>query len=143
MPVSKFEKQLLGFLSQDTREIHRQKPYSLRALHSLFYEVIWIEFQPNNKLSISPFFAIIALVHSETHILILLHKGIMVKDGWQHFTVDWDSLNWNRQKFLWKDLIENPNILWEKFLNETIQEIREYLVELASSYVSQKNKNRD
>ncbi|MEH1969060.1 hypothetical protein [Nostoc sp.] len=79
----------------------------------------------------------------DRNILILLHKGIMVKDGWRHFTVDWDSLNWNRQKFLWKDLIENPNILWEKFHNETIQEIREYLVELASSYVSQKNKNRD
>ncbi|MEH2007648.1 caspase family protein [Nostoc sp.] len=132
-PVSNFSRQLLGFAffeSMGMGEVEKQKPYSLRASHSLPYDVVLIEFQPNNKLSLSPFFGIIALVHSETQILILFHKGIMIKDAWRHFTIDWDSLNWNKQNYRWKDIIQNPTILWEKFLNETIQEIREYLVEL-------------
>ena len=128
VPVSKLQRQLFGFLSEDTREV--EKPTSLRAVHSLPYEVVWIEFQPINKLSLAPFFAIIALVHSETHILTLLDRGMMIKDGWRHFTVDWDSLKWNRQKFLWQEIIENPTILWQMFLNETIQELREYLKEI-------------
>ena len=129
-PVPSWQKRLLGYLSEDTREVKVQEPTSLKTVHSLPYEVIWIEFQPINKLSIAPFFAIIALVHSETHVLTLLHRGMMIKDSWRHFAVDWDSLKWNRQEFLWKDIIENPHLLWEMFLKETIQELREYLVAL-------------
>jgi hypothetical protein len=126
---SKLSNQLVGFLSQDTKEV--QKPYSLNVLNSLLYEVIWIEFKPKtNQLSLTPFLSIIALIHSETEVLTLLNRDMMIKDGWQHFGVDLNSLIWNRQIFLWKDIIENPNLLWKSFFDETIQDIREYLIEL-------------
>lgn len=130
---SNLERQLLGSFLGDTREVTTQKPYSLSTLHSLPYEVVWIEFQPKNKLSLSPFFAIIALVHSETHTLTLFERGIMIKDGWRHFTVDWDSLNWNKQIFLWRDIINEPTLLWKKFIDETIQYIRQHLIIIAKS----------
>lgn len=129
-PSYRFGRALFGRVFGSTREVKVQEPASLRTVHSLPYEVIWIEFQPINKLSLAPFCAIIALVHSETHVLTLLQRGMMIKDGWRHFAVDWDSVEWNRREFLWKDIIENSNMLWEWFLNETIQELRDYLVEL-------------
>jgi|688.fasta_scaffold150131_2 hypothetical protein len=118
----------LYWLREETEEV--QRPSSLRASNSLPYEVINIEFQPIDKLSLSPFFVMIALVHSQTHVLTLLSRGIMIKSGWQQFAVDWDSLRWNKQKFRWKDIIENPNLLWKDFLGESIKELRQHLIKL-------------
>lgn len=131
VPRSDLERQLFGHYFGATREVPIQKPYSLSTLHSLPYETVWIEFQPKNKLSLSPFFAIIALVHSETHTLTLFERGIMIKDGWRHFTVDWDSLSWNKQTFLWRDIINQPTLLWKNFIDDTIQYIRKYLITIA------------
>lgn len=127
VPVSNLQTQL-GLRSQDMREV--QKASSIISLNPLPYEVVKIRFEPIDKLCLSPFLAIIALVHSEQYILTIFNNQIMIKDGWQHFGVDWDDLRWVRQKFLWKEIIENPNLLWVKFFDETIQEIREALIGL-------------
>jgi len=119
---------LLGFPSYRTVE----KPASLNTLHSLPYEVIWIEFHPIDKLSIEPFVGIIALIHSETHIMTLFHKGKMVKNGWRSFAVDWDSIKWSRQVFSWKDFIDSKTDFWNELLEEIIQAIKSYLVSILS-----------
>ncbi|MBD2569264.1 caspase family protein [Anabaena lutea] len=124
-PKSSF---LAPFLASFSR--FNEYPVSLHASNSLPYEVINIEFQPIDKLSLSPFFVIIALVHSQTHVLTLLSRGIMIKSGWQQFAVDWDSLRWNKKKFRWKDIIENPNLLWKDVLDESIEELKQYLIKL-------------
>lgn len=115
-------------LEDDMREV--EKPKSLAALNSLSSEVINLVLQPINKLSLNLYFVIIALVHSETHIMTLSARGIMIKDGWQKYSPDWNSLTWERQKFLWKEIVHNTDALWRVFLDETIQEIREYLMSI-------------
>ena len=53
---------------------------------------------------------------------------MMIKDGWQSYAPDWNSLSWYREESLWKKIIDNTDVLWRVLLDETIQETREYLM---------------
>jgi hypothetical protein len=102
-------------------------PYGIKPLHELPCEVIWIEYWPKGHPSLSPFFAIAALVHSETHLLAVWGSGMMIKDGWRHFAIDWSKVEWADYRLTWDFAIEDSKRVWESFVTVLEREIREYL----------------
>jgi len=103
------------------------EPYALQSRHELPCEVIWIEYWPKDHPSLVPFYAVAALVHSETHLLAVWCSGMMTSDGWRHYAIDWNAVEWGDLRLTWEFAIEDSTRLWQPFVAVLEREIREYL----------------
>jgi hypothetical protein len=91
------------------------------------FEAAEVQFEPKGHPSLKSFVTYIALAHSLTELVVLSALARLLEGGWTQRSVDASQIKWQQQSHLWKDVVQNPEMIWKEPLARAQEAIQSYL----------------
>ena len=107
----------------------RYRPSSLSSTQALPFEVAEIAFEATKHSALKAFTLYIGIVNSLTEVMVLSAVVRLSQKGWEERAPDLANVQWKYQNHLWKDVVQNPRLLWEEPLKYGQSLIKSYLEE--------------
>jgi len=109
--------------------VTRLRPTSIESTEVLPFEVVVITYSSRHR-SIPGFQTVIGLVHSLTEVVILSAVTKIIPSGWDSATHDISGLKWKFYNSTWREVVENPFVIWRSSVEECENEIRKFMTSI-------------
>ncbi|MGC9995066.1 MAG: caspase family protein [Terriglobia bacterium] len=108
-----------------TRVVH--EPSQLEPTETLPFEVAEVRFEPKAHPSLKSFVTYIGLAHSLTELVVLSASARLLEAGWTQRSIDVSQIKFQQQSHLWKDVVQDPEVIWREPLARAQEAIQGYL----------------
>jgi hypothetical protein len=108
----------------------RSRPTKLEASQPLPFEVAEVFFEPKAHPSLKSFALYVGIVHSLTAVIVLSAVVRLIEKGWDERAPDLSEVQWRYQNYLWRDIVAQPDLLWQEALGRGQDVVKAYLESL-------------